>query len=151
MKTFELHKCEMDMFTGQVSARYSFTAKDGAEHKNFENTFASPQAARAYLSGLRRDLLLQWLDDYVNHKQHIIVSGQHTQQDAPLQRCIDGLKYFHANNSDLYTICRMFLKAYPVFEAILPHPNNASHQSSRERLEQLKRFCEACQREKWAA
>ena len=139
MKTFTVEKFVHNILTQKTELQ--FTVNINAEPKQITQTFAQKEAALAFLNSNMRDYLLGVLDDYVNHKKHIIQAGNHPNQLKPLQICEDALFRFHKNFLSLATIADQFLKGFEWFETILPAQQNPSYQSSLETLTYLKNFC----------
>lgn len=127
----------VDMFDGSVLA--SITFKHKAEEKAYIRPMPSLRFAFAYIDGEARDWFMGALEDYVNHKSFII-NENNKEQFKELQLCRDA--YVRFEKLALKKVCEQFLKGYNHFANILPNPNNDSHQSSAENLQQLKGFCE---------
>lgn len=139
MKSFVLHEYTLDILTKQVSAKYSFSMDD--ERKHFETTYPNLQAAQSQLRQAAKDWVLGALDQYVNHKKHIIEAYNSKLQNDALKAIKTVLTSFHAPGVSLQTICQRFLNGIEYFKIILPSESNPSFLSSRENLEQITLFC----------
>jgi hypothetical protein len=101
--------------------------------------FSKPENAIAYIDKEARDWFLPHLENFVNHKKHIITE-KHPEQFKVLQTCENALLHYEKMATN--TICSKFLAGFKYFEGILPHPHNNSYESSAAHLWELKKFCE---------
>jgi hypothetical protein len=139
IKKFTVNRMSHDMLNNKFEIE--FTLIKGNENKTIIQRFNDRTSAELYLYANMRDFILGLLDDYVNHKKHIIEAGNHPNQIKPLAICTDALTRFHAGYKSLETIADQFIKGYNWFETILPAQQNPSYQSSIEALEIIKNFC----------
>lgn len=137
IKAYTVQRYWVCQLVGEVMAQVSFAIKDNVVA--YEKFFPSREFAAAYINKEARDWFLQCLEDYVNHKKKIITSA-HPEQLEAVNKCWDA--YVHFEKLGIEKITQQFLKGYSFYEKILPHPNNASHQSSVATLGELKLFCE---------
>lgn len=139
MKTFIVNHYSHNILNN--TTHLEFTINLNGEPKKIDQTFNNQISAQAFLYSNMRDYLLGILDDYVNHKKHIIESGNHPNQVKPLQICIDALDRFHRSRLSIETIADQFIKGFIWFEIILPAQQNPSYQSSLQNLIAIKNFC----------
>lgn len=127
-----------NLINNSVHVKYSFNIKD--EIKTYTQTFADLQSANAYLTASARDWFLGTLENYINHKKHIIEAA-HLEKVNNLAICLNAYEYYQ--KWQMQTICAKFLVGFKYFENILPNPNNNSYNSSVEALQGLKIVAEA--------
>lgn len=130
----------LDLLTGRVFLRFSTGKKD--DPTVVETDFPEINSAKAYLTANMRDFMLGFLDDFVNHKKHIIEAGNHIKQAKALEACVSALYDMHQKRQSLLTICTRVIAGWAFFVQIMPDPNNNSYQSSLHNLDFLKQFCE---------
>jgi len=137
-KHFTIHRYWVCKLSNEVMAQISFIMKDKLVTLN--NFYPSVEFAKADISQDARQWFLQVLEDYINHKRQIITAA-HPEQMEALNKCWGALVDFE--KFSLEKIISQFQKGFPFFEKILPHENNASHQSSVTTLNELKKFCDS--------
>lgn len=130
-----LYECKL---TGNCVAETSFAY---SEERQIATVIplSNYDRAVAYLDKEARDWFLLCLENFVNHKKHIITDDTHPQW-ANLKTCELALEAYQKYQTN--KICFKFLRGYNHFVGILPHPNNNSFASSEHDLKELKNFCE---------
>lgn len=139
IKKFAVNRMVHDLVNNKIELQ--FTLIKGEENKTITQRFNDRTSAEIYLYANMRDFLLGVLDDYVNHKKHIIEAGNHPNQIKPLAICTDALTRFHNGFKSLETIADQVLKGFEWFETILPAQQNPSYNSSVQALQTIKNFC----------
>ena len=138
MRAFTIHHLYECKITGAVMAEYSFTLNEGLTvgHK----PFTSMELATSYLHKSKRDWILNAVELFVRHKEHIINSWHDTNKNHSLELCKQGnAKY---PEMGLKQICTAILKGKNHFNNILPLTGNPSFESSANNLAEIIRFCE---------
>ncbi len=136
IKAYTIHRYWVEQTIGEIMAQISFALKGkDVAHEKF---FPSKEFAKAYIDKEARQWFLQALEDYINHKKQII-NASHPEQLEAVNKC--WAAYVSFEGYSIEKIITQFNKGYVWFEKILPHPNNASHQSSFLTLQELKTFC----------
>lgn len=138
---FTVTRKMLNLLNQEVEVDYSFSVKD--EEKKKTEIFKDIYSANAYLETSMRIWFLQSLEDFINHKKHIIHAAHQEQNDA-LSICLQA--YDKYDKSALATIVPLFLTGFKWFVKILPSDKNPSYQSSLHNLMELKKFCEAYQK-----
>ena len=111
--------------------------------KTVHLSFNTKQDAEAYLLGDKRTWLIGCIEDYINHKKHIIEAGNGTEeQKKALTACLNFYNDIYTKALAIETICTRFIKGKAYFNAILPNQNNSSYASSLNNLTELINFCE---------
>lgn len=137
IKAYHINRFYECKISGACLAEVSFKMKD--EPRTFLHPLSSVDSAVAYLDKEARDWFLPCLENFVNHKKHIISTEQHPQWKN-LQTCQMALQHYEKYETN--KICHKFLIGYTHFVGILPHPHNDSFESSEHDLKELKTFCE---------
>lgn len=140
MKAYTTHKLYQCLISGHVLAEVSFSISGPL--KAYLHPFSNIETATAYLAKEKRDWLLPCLENFVQHKRHIIEAQPQTAQAVieSLRICTEALLKYQDMATE--TICTKFLKGFAHFQNILPYEGNPSYQSSVENLRELKKFCE---------
>lgn len=138
IKAYTVHRYWLCQITGEVIAQISFSLGDQSDA--CEKLFPTQQFANDYIYKAKRDWFLIALENFVMHKKQIIEANADATKQKALQVCLNAYNDFC--NKGLETITKRFLDGKKYFDAILPHSNNASHQSSIETLNELIKFCE---------
>lgn len=138
MQAFTVHRFWLCSITNEVFIQFSFALKE--ELKAMEKFFPTKQFALTYIESEKRSWLLIALEDFVLHKKHIIENGNNEDQKKALQICLNALIAYEKKSTE--NICQLLLKGVKYFEAILPNPNNPSHKSSIDNLNEIIKFCQ---------
>jgi hypothetical protein len=137
IKAYHLNRLYVCEITGETVIEVEYAGKIGLQA--YQKHLSTKDTALAYVDKEARDWFFGVLEDYVNHKRHIIEAGKHENQLKPLQICKEALSGFEklATNK----CCHHFLRGFDHFKAILPSPNNPSYEGSCLALEEMKKFC----------
>lgn len=138
MKAYTIHKFYECKLTGNVLAEVSFALNEGL--KTFLHPFTNINNAKSYIEKEKRTWFLSAMEKYVHHKKHIIETGNHTPQFEALRICLQALAEYE--NKSTENACKLFMKGFKYFDAILPATTNSSHLTSAENLKELQLFCE---------
>lgn len=137
IKAYSIDSFFVDKITGKCLAEVSFTNKTGS--KAFLHPLTNLNNAVAYVDKEARDWFLPVMEDFVNHKKHIITEDN-KEQFTELKWCDNAL--IACENYTTENICERFLKGFAHFKNILPNPNNTSYETSCKALEEMKIFAE---------
>lgn len=138
VEAYKINRFYTDKLSGSCLVEVSYGTKNGK--RAFLHPFSSADIAATYIDGEARDWFMGVLEDYVHHKKHII-KEDNREQFGELTICLNALQSFEGKA--IQTLAERFIKGYTHFMAILPNPNNDSHQSSVNALKQLKDFAES--------
>lgn len=138
IKAFEVTKKYQDLLADKVLCSFSFAIKD--QEVTTDKEFPNLGTCNAYLEKAGRDWFLGCLEDYVNHKKHIIESGNHQDQMPALETCMNAVAAYY--KMELKNIIPKFLNGRNWFVKILPSDNNPSYKNSLINLQELIQFCE---------
>lgn len=136
MIDFKINQANLDLLTQNVKVDYSFCI--GTEQKTISMEFENLYSYQKYINGSKRDWFLGCLENWVNHKKHIIEGGKHQEQIPALNICNQALNHYQKIETD--KIFKLFLKGFSYFEKLLPNPQNHSFETSQQDLQKLKSF-----------
>jgi len=140
MRAFQILTLNHDLLHKSYHLEYCFAI--GSELKKTEVTFTDKETLSHYLYNSQRDWLLACLENFVNHKKHIIESGKHDSQKLALQGWVLCLEDIHNKKQHLKTVCDRTIKGYLFLLQLLPAKENPSYQNSLINLQEIKKFCD---------
>lgn len=137
MKAYTVHKFWHCAITGNVFVEVTWQV-DGSE-KAEVLPFSCKANALLYIRGQMKDWLLFCLEKYVNHKRYILKEYPNPDKAEHLAKCDNALEKY--SSMDLHRIVQSVIKGLKSFQAILPHSDNPSYQSSLQNITEIELFC----------
>ncbi len=114
----------------------------GSEDKDKEKFFSNPTNAANYVRQQKKIYILHSVRAFIKHKRNIFsnsksYSAEKQEAASFAENYLKDLTIQHS----IQTICSRILQVRSYLNKILPHPNNASYESSLENLNTILTFC----------
>ncbi|MGZ8505705.1 MAG: hypothetical protein ACXWW0_00250 [Bacteroidia bacterium] len=145
MKPLTITECLISALTGKVTIYYQHETASNKVATAYDS-YPSTGAALRELRKLETTALLICVENWVNHKYHIIKNNPAYNSKMAiveaLRKMDNMLLYCLNKNASLDEVCKHVIRCKPHMQQILPHPHNNTYESSRQRMDEILQFCE---------